>query len=267
MLFGSAAFLAACGGGGGGSVAPAGPAATSTPVATPTATATPTPTPTPLAAQNYLPVANKMGYETGTPSGYADTNDAVLGAKIADTSCTGAVGGSFGEYVLGSNAPALIPAAFANAYIAAHSGANPLYVYSKNAAGDVYIVGTAIYGQNSIPSVQCVTPYVWMKAVVSAGDSWSYTDAMGTPGTATVTEIQNSQQIAVQSGATGPNNGKTTAYNYVATIAYSQSSSLFTMRWVPGVGPVQTTDSTASSVPGVGATWTAYVVTISPGSP
>lgn len=208
-----------------------------------------------------------MGYETGTASGYADTNDAVLGTKLADTSCVSSVGTAFGEYVLGSNAPALIPNAFANAYIAAHSGANPLYVVTKNPAGDVYIVGTAIYGQNATPSVLCVMPYVWMKASVNTGDSWTYTDAMGTAGTATVTGIQNSQQIAVQSGTSGPNDGKSTAYNYVATVAYSQASSLFTMRWVPGVGPVQTTDSTQSGVPGVGSTWTAYVVTISPGSP
>ena len=262
-MFGLAALLAACGGGGGGNVAPSGPVATPTPTPVPT----PTATPTPAAAQNYLPVSNKMGYETGTSNAYADTSDAVLGTKIADTSCIGTVGSAFGEFVLGSNAPALIPTTFSNAYTAAHNGANPLYVVTKNATGDIYIVGTAIYGQTSTPAVQCVTPYVWMKAQVAAGDSWTYTDANGTPGTATVTDIQNSQQISVQSGTNGPNNGKTTAYNFVATVAYSQNSELFTMRWVPGVGPVQTTDSTQSAVPGVGQTWTAYVVTISPGSP
>jgi hypothetical protein len=251
-------LLAACGGGGGSSGG-------GIPVATPSPTPAPTATPN-TSPQNYFPVNDKMAYVTGTSGGSASTSAAAIGTPLVDTACSTPVNPVFGEYLV-SAATALVDYATINAYQAAHNGANPLYVVTKNTGGDVYVVGIATYGQSNTPAVSCVTPYLWVRAQMKAGDAWQYVDALGITRTANVTAFSTAQVVTVQCG-TCVNNGQQKTYSNVATVVYGGSSP-YTMLWAGGVGPVQTTNTAtlAAAPAGVGATWTASSVILSPNSP
>jgi hypothetical protein len=248
-------LAAACGGGGGGGGVTPGGGSNPTPTPTPVPTATPSSAP-----QNYFPVNNQVAYDTSSGGSTAATSSNVLGTPLTDTSCSLSISATFGEYAVTAVTP-LVSYSLINAYQSAHAGANPIYVITKASNGNVYIVGTATYGQSSVPSVSCISPYLWVRSQLRVGDAWNYTDVMGTTSTATVSSIQPSLVVTAANGAQ-------TTYQNVATIVYG-SVNPYTIVWVPGTGPVQTTNTVAlNNAPlGVGLLWTAASVATVANSP
>jgi hypothetical protein len=194
---------------------------------------TPVPTPTPV-AENYYPYSNTATYEAGTPNGAWQAFTTQLAAPNASFSypadCSAPVGGN-GNYESYINR-VLVP--YQSLYAVQNPGQTPGLVLSKNAAGDVYVVGTVSYGTAS-PPVTCVTPYPLAKARMHAGDSWVYTDAFGVTRTANVVRDHAPSTFTVTAPGS-PDNGKSTTYANVAQVSYGSDQIIY---WAAGYGPAQ----------------------------
>ena len=242
-------FLSACGGGGGGGG--------TSPVPQPSATPT-------IAPLNYLPFDNSAGFE-GAPAGggYQSFNPAVLAAQnsIASSApnCAASVS-TMGDFSLAGTFPALVADSTAMTSAAANhvTGQTPVYLLTKDAAGNVYIDGY-YFGVNNVK--KCVTPYVFVKSQMKAGDTWVYTDINGSTQTASVQYAGQPASFTV--GGNGPHSGTTTNYPNVSQVNYG---STFTVYWAAGYGPAQTVNIGQPASEPFPPTWTAYGYTTVPTS-
>jgi hypothetical protein len=205
------------------------------PFGSPTPVPTPTPTPAPtIAPENYYPYSNSATYEAGTQNGSSQSFTTQLAAKNASLSypsdCSAPLGGN-GNYESDINR-VLVP--YQSLYTVQNPGQTPGLVLSKNAIGDVYVVGTIAYGTAS-PPVTCVAPYPLAKAQMRAGDSWTYTDGFGVTRTATVVRDHTPATFIVTAPG-APDNGKTTTYPNTAQVSYGSDQVIY---WAAGYGPVQ----------------------------
>jgi curli biogenesis system outer membrane secretion channel CsgG len=255
MLTAAVLALVACSGGGSGS--------TPAPPATPTASPTPTPTPT-IAPQNYLPIDNSAGFEGGTagfgsttfgPTTLAFQNAVATASPICSSSI-----GTLGDFALAAAWPALVAYSTATASASANNvaGQTPEYLVTKDTTGNIYVVGY-YFGVNNVK--KCVTPYVFVKAQMKAGDSWTYTDINGATQTAAVQYAAQSASFTVTGG--GPHSGATSNYATVAQVNYG---STFTVYWAASFGPAQTVNIGQPASAGFPVTWTAFGYTTVPNS-
>ena len=139
--------------------------------------------------------------------------------------------GTFGEYAVRVG-ETIIPnsATFVNA---AYRSA----VISKNAAGDVYVVG---YLTGTTES--CVQPYPVAKAQMTKGTGWTFVDVAGVARTAVVVSDHVTASFTTPSVA-GP--GTTTTYTgVVAQVSYGSDQTIY---WAAGYGPVQTLNTFTNS--------------------
>jgi hypothetical protein len=200
---------------------------TTPPTATPTASPVPTATPVPPKSENYFPVSNAASYGGTQPNGsQTTTNVNPLATAAGVTTCSSTLG-SFGDYrvTLGQ---LVIPTTDINV--------NPAYgtpLISKNAAGDVYVVG---YYNLGTGAETCVSPYPIAKAQMVKGTGWTFVDIAGVSRTAVVVSDHQTASFTVQVAG-----GATTTYtSIVAQVSYGSDQSIY---WAAGYGPVQVINS------------------------
>jgi hypothetical protein len=208
---------------------------TTAPTATPTASPVPTATPVPPKSENYFPITNQAAYD-GTSSGggtvFFGKGTLVNGAAIG-TACSTALG-TFGDFWVRVS-PSIIPVG--------DIVVNPAYAYpliSKNAAGDVYVVG---YTSSTGTGETCIQPYPIAKAQMVKGTGWTFVDIAGVSRTAVVVSDHQTMTFTAQtSGGPVP----TTYTAIVAQVAYGSDQTIY---WAAGYGPVQTVDPGAPPAP------------------
>jgi hypothetical protein len=234
-------------------------APTPVPTAAPTATPAPTPTPVPtIPPLNYFPFTNQASYEGGTPGGGYQN---VFGPETAPSgppSCAAPVAGNIGDYLAGSTWFPVMDHTVSNTAVARSGGQIPVYVFTKDGIGNVYIDGY-YFGANQTKT--CVTPYPFVKSQMKAGDSWVYTDINGHTDVATVAFVGQPSSFVVTGN--GPHAGQVVTYQNVAKVNYGNA---FAIYWSAGNGPVET-ENLVSSTTGQPNTWTAFAITVTPGSP
>jgi hypothetical protein len=213
----------------------AGVVTTTAPTATPTASPVPTATPVPPKSENYFPITNQAAYDGTTAGGgtiFFGKGALVNGAAIG-TACSTALG-TFGDFWVRVSS-SIIPTA--------DILANPAYAYpliSKNAAGDVYVVG---YTSSTGTGETCIQPYPIAKAQMVKGTGWTFVDIAGVSRTAVVVSDHQTMTFTAQTGG-GP--VSTTYTGIVAQVAYGADQTIY---WAAGYGPVQTIDPGASAPP------------------
>jgi hypothetical protein len=243
----------------GGSASPP-PFQNGTAAPTPVPTAVPTPTPVPtIAPLNYFPFSNQASYEGGTAGtgGFTDQSGPET-VTSGPPSCAAPVAGNIGDYLAGSTWLPVTDHTVSNTAAARSGGQFPVYVFTKDGLGNVYIDGY-FFGFNQTKT--CVTPYPFVKSQMKAGDSWVYTDINGHTDVATVAFVGQPSSFVVVGN--GPHAGQVVTYQSVAKVNYGNA---FTIYWSPGNGPVET-ENLVNSTTGQPSTWTAYAITVTPGSP
>lgn len=207
---------------------------TATPTASPTASPVPTATPVPPKSENYFPITNQAHYDGVTTPGSSINEGGPL-AKMPSlgTTCSASLG-TFGDFAVQSP-NSIVPAAD---FIV-----NSRYLFvviSKNAAGDVYVVGyTSTFGGGT---ETCVAPYPIAKAQMVKGTGWTYVDTAGIARTAVVVSDHQTATFTAQNGA-GPV-ATTTYTGVVAQVAYGFDQTIY---WAAGYGPVQTINAVSAT--------------------
>jgi hypothetical protein len=218
-----AALVAGCNGGYNSST----PTSTTTaaPTASPTVSPVPTATPVPLKSENYFPITNQAAYD-GINSGGGNDNfgKSPLVNGAIGTSCSSSLG-TFGDYWVHVG-PSIIPAN--------DLAVNDLYgeaLISKNAAGDVYVVG---FTNQSGTTETCVQPYPIAKAQMVKGTGWTFVDIAGVSRTAVVVSDHTTATF------TAPAFGGPVSTTYTGVVSQVSYGSDMTIFWAAGYGPVQT---------------------------
>lgn len=201
-----------------------------------------------IASTNFFPVDNQAQVAGGNAKGSAYMNFGTLAAVVAGGHCGDAIG-TFGDYRIDYNE---VFEDYTIFQAATFSNVDPYYVITKNAAGDVYIVG---YTASWNGPETCVTPYLWVKADLRPGDSWQFTDLAGRAYTASVVSVGQTQSftVTVENADGPPYGGQSFTYSNVAEITYGPA---FTMYWAAGYGPVRTEN--AVDIDGIPFDWTLF---------
>jgi hypothetical protein len=230
------------------------PAVTVTPTPAPTASPVPTATPVPPKSENYFPITNQATYSgNGGGSGFMQTGPAPLAISPSlGTACSASLG-TFGDFQASPGAAqAIVPYTDI-----AFNANNANIVVSKNAAGDVYVVGTFTGGVET-----CTSPYPIAKAQMVKGTGWTFVDVAGVSRTAVVVSDHATATFTAPVSSGGPiTNVSTTYTGVVSEVTYGTDQTIY---WAAGYGPVQTINTT--TLPNRPSPWTASGWTLDPTS-
>jgi hypothetical protein len=172
--------------------------------------------------------------------------------------CSASVQGNIGDYEVGVSWVPVTAHSVSNIDLVRTNGQFPVYIVTKDGIGNIYIDGY-FYGYNQTKT--CVAPYLFVKSQMKAGDSWVYTDINGNTDVASVVYVGQAASFTVT--GTGPHAGQSVTYQNIAKVNYGNT---FAIYWSAGNGPIESVNTVDSTI-GQPNTWTAYSVTVVPGSP